>query len=177
MPKQLCEIVKTLAYISLCALLLNGLARAGEFIPEARQGSFGLSLNYPGAGIRYFVSDLCVLEAKGQADGGTMVGGLRVYKHFWTADRLFLFMGVEADYIQFKGKVSRGTGAAGEVFGGFEYFIAPAITLQADFGPAYIYLKDRHESVSLNGIGYVANFSFTFYWGGSRSAKGTWLTY
>ena len=73
------------------------------------------------------------------------MGGLRAYEHFWTADRMFLFLGVEADYIDFKGEASRGSGVAGELFCGFEY---------------------------------VANFAFTFYWGGSKAGKdGLWLIY
>ena len=86
-------------------------------------------------------------------------------------------MGLEADYIGYKGKVSQGSGAAGEVFCGFEYFISPAFSFQSDFGPAYIYLKDRHNPVSVNGIEYVSNFAFTLYFGGRKSGEGTWLSY
>ena len=177
MPKPLNGIIKVAILIYLLSLVLGGYAYADDFIAKGQNGAFGLSLNYPGIGMRYFLSDQYVLEVKGQADKAVKVGGMRLYNHFWTADRLFLFVGLEADYIDFKGKVSRGSGAAGEVFGGFEYFLAPSISLQADFGPAYIYLKDRHEPVSVNSIEYVTHFSFTLYWGGSRSGEGTWLTY
>ena len=142
---------------------------ASDFISAPGKGAFAISLNYPGAGIKYFMSESLALEIKGQAGEGVRVGGLRLYNYFRTADRMLFFMGLEADYIDFKGEVSRGTGVAGELFGGFEYFLTPSISLQADFGPAYIYLKDRSNPVSISGVDYVANFGFSFYWGGTRA--------
>jgi len=158
-----------LAAICICVLFLGCRANAADGGPSIGRGAIGLGLNYPGLGIRYFISDRCALEAKGQADKTAAIGGLRVYDYFRPARSMFLFWGVEADYISFKGEVSRGSGAAAEVFGGFEYFALSSVSIQADFGPAYIYLKDRHEPVSAGGLEYVANFGFNIYWGGGKS--------
>lgn len=166
MPTTLARI--TAVTICLCFALLNDSNRAygEEFVSKAEKGAYGLSLNYPGGGIKYYMSDYFVLEAKGQVDGNVKVGGLRLYNHFFTSDRLYLFWGLEADYIDYKGTASRGAGGAGEFFCGFEYFILPTVSLQADLGPAYIYLKDRRDPVTVSGIEYVTNFAFTLYFGG-----------
>ena len=144
-------------------------AQASDFSAAAVMGAFSLSLNYSGAGIKYYTSDSFALEAKGQSDGDVTIGGLRLYEYFRTADRMFLFLGLEADYIDFRGETSRGAGGAGELFCGFEYFISPNVSIQADFGPAYIYLKDRHNPVSVGGVEYVANFGFNVHLGGGKA--------
>ena len=158
-----------LTAIYVCALFLGCRANAADGGPNIRRGTIGLGLNYPGLGIRYFISDLCALEARGQADKTSAIGGLRVYDYSRPSKSMFLFWGVEADYISFKGEVSRGSGAAAELFGGFEYFALSSVSIQVDFGPAYIYLKDRHEPVSAGGLEYVANFGFNLYWGGGKA--------
>ncbi len=159
----------TAAVVCFCfSILLLG-CRAACAGQGAGRGTFGLGFNYPGLSIRYFMSDRYALEAKGQADGGVTVGGLRLYSYYRPSAAMYLFLGAEADYIQFKGEVSRGAGAAGELFAGFECFLAPDASLQADFGPAYIYLRDKNEPVSAGAIEYVANFGLNFYWGGGKA--------
>ena len=177
MPTTLTKIAVAAICFCLSSSIQAGRAYGADFIAAAGKGAYGLSLNYPGAGIKYYLSDNFALELKGQADADVKVGGLRLYDHFFTSDRLYLFWGLEADYIDYKGTASRGAGGAGELFCGFEYFISPAVSLQADFGPAYIYLKDRHDPVTVNGIEYVTNFAFTVYFGGLKSGEGNWLLY
>ena len=167
MPKLKPKTVMTA--VCVCALFLGGRALAAGGGPDIGRGTAGLGLNYPGLGIRYFISNRCALEVKGQADKTAAIGGLRVYDYFRPANTMFLFLGVEADYISFKGEVSRGSGVAAEIFGGFEYFALSSVSIQADFGPAYIYLKDRHEPVSTGGLEYVANLGFNIYWGGGKA--------
>ena len=167
MPKLMPKTVLTA--ICVCAAFLGCRANAADGGQNIGRGAIGLGLNYPGLGIRYFISDRCALEAKGQADKTSAIGGLRVYDYFRPSKNMFLFWGVEADYISFKGEVGRGSGAAAELFGGFEYFALSSVSIQADFGPAYIYLKDSHEPVSASGLEYVANFGFNLYWGGGKA--------
>ncbi|MFA6004735.1 MAG: hypothetical protein WC881_11785 [Elusimicrobiota bacterium] len=163
-----------LAQAALClcigAFILSGRAYAADAGSGVGKGTFGLGLNYPGLGLRYFLNDRNALEAKAQVDKDVVLGGLRLYNYFRPAPSLSLFIGGEADYVHYKGEISRGSGAAGQIFGGFEYFVLPSVSLQADFGPAYVYLKDQRESVSVNGIEYAANFGFNFYWGGESKA-------
>jgi len=135
--------------------------------------------------MRYFPSDQLALEVKGEVDKDVVVGGLRGYCYLTRVSRGALFLGAEADYIHFKGAVSRGSGAVGQVFGGFEYFILQAVALQADFGPAYIYLKNQQGGLSVSGVEYTANFGFNFYWGGRMAQESrpytrdeaSWLRY
>jgi hypothetical protein len=145
-------------------------AAAEKTSEDIRAGTFGLGLNYPGFGVRYFLTDHYAVEAKGQLEDSIELGGLRVYRYFRPVSRIFLFAGAEGDYVHFKGAVSRGSGAAGEIFGGFEYFILRRVSMQADFGPAYISLVNQDHSASVSGLEYVFNIGFNCYFGG-RSAR------
>lgn len=171
MPRSMKLMIKAAILTHLLSSASGSWAYASDFTAKGQKGAFGLSLNYPGIGMRYFLNDQFVLEVKGQAEGGTAAGGFRAYKYFAAVERMFLFLGIEGDYIQFKGKISRGSGAAAEFFGGLEYFVSPSISLQADFGPVYIYLKNRHEPVSVGGLEYVANFGLNLYWGGGKAGR------
>lgn len=166
------------ACLCFAALSLGARGYCADF-NAAGKGAYGLSLNYPGAGVKYFFSDRYAMEIRGQAAEGVTAGGLRFYDNFRAADRMNIFWGLEADYISFKGEVSRGSGAAGELFCGFEYFVTRSASFQADFGPAYIYLKDRDSSISSGGVEFVANFSFAFYWGTAPASNhdGIWMRY
>ncbi len=149
-----------------CLLVVSALCRpavsaaAGDSIS---QGKFGLGLNYPGLGARYFLTDHYCLEAKGQFEKDIVVGGLRTSRYFSSTGGLFPFIGLEADYVHFKGAVSKGSGFAGELFAGGEYFFTKRFSAQLDFGPAYVSLKDRPTSSSVDGIEYVFNFGMNFY--------------
>ena len=70
MPKPLTKIVIAAFCLCCCLLIQSGPAKASDFRPAAGKGAFGLSLNYQGAGIKYFISDSFALEVKGQAEGG-----------------------------------------------------------------------------------------------------------
>ena len=125
--------------------------------------TFGLGLNYPGLGARYFLTEHYCLEAKGQFEKDILVGGLRVYRYFRSAGGILPFIGLEADYVHFKGEVSKGSGFAGELLAGGEYFFTRRFSAQLDFGPAYISLKDQPTAFSVDGIEYVFNFGINFY--------------
>ena len=62
--------------------------------------------------------------------------------------------------------MSKGTGFAGELFIGGEYFVAKRLSLQMDMGPAYIALTDGETSLSVNGLEYVVNLGINYYPGG-----------
>ena len=131
---------------------------------EIGAGTFSLGVNYPGVGLKYFLSDSYALEARGQAQSGDDVGGVRAYRYF-RPGRVLLYVGFEADYDRFKGAVSKGAGYGGEVFGGIEYLVAPHVGVQVDFGPAYIELKDASTSLTAGGLEYVMNFGVNYYFG------------
>lgn len=132
---------------------------------EIGKGDFGVNINYPGLGARYFLSDKISLELKGQFETNITVGGLRGYYYFNPKSTYLLFAGLEGDYVSFKGDVSKGTGLAGELFVGGEYFFTKSFSLQLDLGPALISLTDKDTSESVNGTEYVTNFGINYYFG------------
>ncbi|HAH32109.1 MAG TPA: hypothetical protein DCL44_07335 [Elusimicrobia bacterium] len=129
----------------------------------ASEGQAGISLNYPGLGIRYLFSDRFSLELKGQSETDILAAGLRGYYYFSRSHNCFLFTGLEGDYISFSGRQSSGAGFAAGVFAGLEYFLAKSLSLQADFGPAYIALSDKNGPESVSGLEYVVNFGLNYY--------------
>lgn len=142
------------------------LALAAPVFGESQKGDFGIGLNYPGVGVRYQMSAKTSIEAKVQTETDILVAGLRMYRYFAPGQRGRLFWGLEADTVSFQGEVSKGSGFAGELFFGGEYFVAKRLSLQMDMGPAYIALTDGDTSVSVNGVEYVVNFGINYYLGG-----------
>lgn len=129
------------------------------------KGDFGVGLNYPGLGMRYFLSDGISVELKGQVGDDIVIGGLRGYYYFTRDSKVLLFAGLEGDFVSFKGDESKGTGYVGELFVGGETFFVNSLSVQLDIGPAYIFLKDDDTSKDVSGVEYVANFSINFYFG------------
>lgn len=132
---------------------------------EIGQGKSAIGINYPGFGARYFLSDRLSVEGRIQAANDIVVVGLRSYYYFKVVSKVLLFGGLEADFISFKGDESKGTGFAGEVFAGGEYFFAEKLSVQMDIGPAFISLNDKDTSVSESGVEFVANLGVNFYFG------------
>src|SRR3989339_1011799 len=83
---------------------------------EAVKGDFAIGVNYPGLGVKYFLSNRTALELKGQVAENIAVVGLRGYHYFKHENKFLPFAGYEADYITFQGDSSKGTGYAGEIF-------------------------------------------------------------
>lgn len=142
-------------------LLVSSIPAYGEI----SKGKFATELNFPGVGVRYFLTDKFCVEGRGQFDKDIVVAGMRFYRYFNTDAKYLFFAGLEGDYISFKGEESEGSGIAGELLIGGEYFFARKFSFQMDFGPAYIYLKDKESSVSVGGIEYVVNFGINYYFG------------
>jgi hypothetical protein len=138
---------------------------------EAAKGDFAVGLNYPGLGVRYFLRDNISIEAKGQMESEIGVFGLRGYYYVNPKDKIVYFYGLETDYTTFKYEDSKGTGFAGEIFAGGEYFFAKSFSFQADFGPAIISIKDKDTSESASGLEFVVNFGINYYFGKRGEGK------
>ncbi len=133
---------------------------------EVAKSDFGIGVNYPGIGARYFFSDKMSLELKGQIEKDIVVVGLRGYYYFSPQAKYLLFAGLEGDFVSFKGDDSEGTGIAGEIFVGGEYFFAKSFSVQLDLGPAFISIKDTKDTTeSVSGLEYVVNFGINYYFG------------
>jgi TolB-like protein len=123
-------------------------------------GEWAVGLVYPGGTIKYLRGNNAV-ELKVQSGSGVLVGGPRYY-HYLSNCGLRLFLGLEGDFLSFKGKESKGTGFAGWGFAGGEIPLGNNLGLSMDFGPMYIHLTDKDYSQSDGGIEYVLNM--TLYW-------------
>jgi hypothetical protein len=152
------------ALLLFCLFLSCTSAASEELMPH-----WGVSLNYPGAGIRYLFNDQLSLELRGQFADDIVVSGLRGNYYFNPGSKTVLFMGVESDYVSFKGTESKGNGFAEELYLGMEFFLLRDFSLQADFGPAFIVLKDKDSALSVSGIEYVVNFGVNWYFGAAEA--------
>ncbi len=156
-------------YVLTTALLLFFLALPSPVAAgEDSLPRWGVGLNYPGAGIKYLFNDCLSLELRGQFADHITIGGLRGNYYFNPDSNTVLFMGVESDYVNFKGEESQGYGFAEELYLGIEFFLLSRFSLQVDFGPAFIILKDKESSLRVDGIEYVVNFGLNWYFGSQK---------
>jgi hypothetical protein len=132
---------------------------------EDTDGRFAIGLNWPGVSVKYGLSSSFALEARYQNESNINVMGPRLYYVVKGLDKLNLLAGVELDYVTFTGDVSKGTGYAGEIFIGAEYFINRSLSFQLDLGPAYISLADQATPETIDGMDLVANIGINYYFG------------
>ena len=129
--------------------------------------SDALGINYPGGNLRIYFSDAFAAELRGQYADRVLTGGARLYYYpavpGFSDARLRPLLGVEGARVSFRGKLSKGSGAAFGALAGMEYFISRRIAVQTDAGPYYILLKDSHTSIRQNGLEFVLNFGVNFY--------------
>lgn len=156
-------------------LTLSG--KSSALIPQKQKAAHGyegrsnLDVNYPGLGLRHFFSDKTAVEIRGQyATSGpsnrytASVFGARLYR-YTSSERHILrpYFCLEGDYIIFKGRYSRGNGAAAGVFGGIEYFLGNAISMQTDIGASYITIQNGDSGLTNSGLEYIGNFAVNIY--------------
>jgi curli biogenesis system outer membrane secretion channel CsgG len=136
--------------------------QAPEIKDYTASGNWALGGLYPGASIKYVTGDKTAWELRAQSGSGVFALGPRYYRYFTQTSTPRLFFGIEADYLTFKGKVSKSTGYAGGAFIGGEIFLTKQIGLLMDFGPMYISLSDNSFSESSRELEYVMNMGI--YW-------------
>ena len=135
------------------------------------RGRLGFGFNYPGVGLRYFLLDRYALEARGQFADAVLVTGLRASRYFSPLTQVLPYFGVEVDYVGFTSEYTKGIGYVAEAFVGGEYFVWPKhVSVQFDFGPAWLGLKDRNYDLTVSGIEFIVNFGITYYFSGTGSA-------
>ena len=131
--------------------------------PRVAGGRFGLGVNFPGIGLRYFVFDLWAVEAIGQAESGVVVAGGRLCRYFGPLGRVAPYVGIEGDVGNYKSGDITTSGWAGMVVGGIEYFVFPKFSVQVDVGPAYATMTHAKTDISASGIEFVVNLGLTYY--------------
>ena len=124
------------------------------------ESNWALGILYPGGALKYD-GESHSFELKVQSSNGISAAGARYYKYM-TNSGIKLFWGMEADYIKFKGEVSKGTGLAGGIFTGGEIPIGGDLSFSTDFGPMYLTLSEAKYSQSVSNVEYVLNMAI--YW-------------
>jgi hypothetical protein len=130
-------------------------------VSRVSRGRIGVGLNFPGLGVRALIGTGWLVEARAQYEKEGQVVGGRVYRYVYPAGRIYPYVGLEGDYVKFKGSKLKAEGAGGEVYAGVEVFIRRNVSIQGDIGPAYVGLK--RQRVTLDGMRYVVNFGITYY--------------
>jgi len=129
--------------------------------PRVARGTIGVGLNYPGLGLRALIGTRWMIEARGQYETEAQGAGGRLYLYVFPSGRVYPYIGGGAAWLKLLGDGFEATGYLGEGFAGLEYFIFKSLSLQADFGPAYVGLGKA--GVSVSGIRYVVNFGLMYY--------------
>ena len=152
--------------VSSALLALAAFPGAAAAAPSFGRGEWALSLIYPGIGVRVCALDFMPVEARVQHEGGLTAVGLRISRRTMPVGRSFAYYGLEYDYLNFETETVQGRGNYGAAFAGIETFIyEDRVSFEFDFGPAYLWMRDRGMSVSVDGIEYVLNFGFSYYFG------------
>lgn len=144
---------------------------SAEADPRIAGGRIGLGLNFPGAGLRWFVADRFAIEAKIQYEQTAMAAGPRVYVYVASLGGIFPYVGFEGDYGEYKDERVKSKGYAAAAYAGIEVYLQRQFSLQFDFGPVYVSLRDGtapSQSIQSGGLGFMVNFGLTYYLGAGR---------
>jgi hypothetical protein len=148
------------------ALALACLALTGSGWAQDLDYRWGVGLNLPGLGVRYFPLKATAVELRVQGEENVFVAGTRIYQYWGQFGHLRAFAGAEADLISAKGELSQGRGWAGEVMTGVEFFFWEPFSLQADLGPAWVFLRDESTGLQAGGSPeWVVNVGLNWYFG------------
>jgi hypothetical protein len=133
------------------------------------KGKVAVGLVYPGICVKVKVQDKLFVEPRVMAEGKVLVVGARTYFNIKGCGECFgkgvyiFYLGSGINYTKFEGTSSKGIGYAVEGFFGVEYFLNERVSVCADFGPAYISLKDKDIALKESGIEWVINIGAIFY--------------
>lgn len=123
-----------------------------------------LGLGYPYISLKYGVSSHFAIEIRNTTEEGIQIIGGRIYYNVNPFSRSVLYYGIEGDNISFSYTDQNGTGFAGYVFIGEEYFLNKTISLNLDIGPTYTKVIDESQSsIAIEGVDWVANLGLNLY--------------
>jgi hypothetical protein len=137
-------------------------------------GKFGISLNYPGVGLKYIYRTKNIFELRFQylptEESDTTLFGLRYYRVYPLIKNrvLFYYFGVEGAYFKYSERYSStdfytANGWLLGVYLGLEKFFLKNFSINFDLGPytATATISDY----SKNEFDFVLNASVNYYWG------------
>ena len=146
------------------SVILSSISIAEDYRLSA--GRLGVGLNFPGLGVRYFVLEKTPLELRMQIEPDVIVPSLRAFRYFNPVAKVYPYVGIEGAYARYKTEVTAAQGYAASGYLGGEYYIWKQVSLQFDFGLAYISLGENKHKLTVSGMEYVLNFGLTYYFGG-----------
>jgi hypothetical protein len=135
--------------------------RGGIDAARIARGRIGVGLNYPGLGLRALLGNRWMVEAKGQYEKEAQAYGGRVYLYVFPGNRVYPYLGTEGDLVKYAGDGMNADGYLVEPFAGLEYFMWKRLSLQFDFGPAWVGLEEG--AVAIDELRYVVNIGLTVY--------------
>ncbi len=133
-------------------------AEDGPAIPDVKEKTFSVGLNFPGLQFRQWINRKVALELRGQFEEGILAAGLRAYYKLET----FGFWGIEIDHLAcYDNGIDSTCFAAGFFIGEEFFFLQKQFSLICDLGLYHNILSARGKSVS--GLDVVANFGINWY--------------
>ena len=131
---------------------------------EHNRHDMALNATIGGVGLRYFITDGFAFEILGQYGDDVLAGGARQYFYFNpNASKLPFYFGLEQNYLVFDTDISEGTGTAYSGFVGGEYFLNSRLSIQSDFGAAYVDLEDDQTTLAVDDVSMVVNIGLQVY--------------
>jgi len=152
--------MKKIAVIVIFSILLVSIAtplvRANDI-----SGKLGLGIGNPYIALKYGLTSKLSGEVRGAFGSGITVYGIRGCYNFNPESKAVIFLGGEADLINFDTEGISGEGNVLMVFVGLEYFLSNRLALSTDIGPALITVSS--EGTSVSGLEWVFNVGINFY--------------
>jgi hypothetical protein len=140
--------------------------------PNMERLNTGITLSYPGVGLRFFPFNYWALDIGAQYEPGdttALVAGIRVSRYFHLGGSLYPYLGYGIDYVRYTSAFTAGTGGLQEVYLGAELFLTPSFSLQSDAGVAMVMLVAPQGDASVMEFDAVVNVCLTYYFTGHPS--------
>lgn len=145
----------------------QAVARPQFIAPSPRKyplsGAYGISVNWPGFGVRWSPDDRFMLEGKAQFATNNRIAGARFFMLFPElsgAQRLVPYAGADFEWVfssYLKG------GYTGGLFAGTEFMVTRSLGIGLDAGFYYVRVWNQHGNES--DIGIIFNSGVTWYFG------------
>ena len=126
------------------------------------EAELGIGLGWPYLCLKYNFLNSISSELRWSTGEGINVFSCRGYWNFKSFDRLKLFTGLEAGYINFDTVGIKGSGWEGSVFIGCEYFVVlQKFSIALDFSPTFISLSS--DKYKIDGVELITNLAVYYY--------------
>lgn len=145
----------------------QAVARSQFIAPSPRKyplsGAYGISVNWPGFGVRWSPDDRFMLEGKAQFATNNRIAGARFFLLFPELSgsrRLVPYAGADFEWVfssYLKG------GYTGGLFAGTEFMVTRSLGIGLDAGFYYVRVWNQHGNES--DIGIIFNSGVTWYFG------------